>query len=810
MTNLHANSSQQPAMPDYIGPIVLIAVSIWVMVIAGGQSLAHFSVAGISTQTTNWTYAGFPLVQIVLLLIPLLPLAIFWRQPRYKAIYQTWLLAAMFGVFAAPAYLPGATAAQTQALLHIVFWLLYAILIIGLALFTLRRQNKPLALAPSFSAPALLIALLVAAIFAYPWLAWGALGSPLDTALQLLAGLAFGLSAALTLELFLLRPLVSTSSHPVVDFLVAGFASGIALMLMTSALGFPFGVLQLVLTISLPALGWTVASLRSPQTLARSQWPALTILIGLSIAAPMLLVDADELALVISGSAGEILSWVFFATWASLALGWIIGGVALAKELLQNARPGFRARNHLPAILLSLGLVIACVVGGMIYFTAGQPGLYGDGLFVILKDQADVSQASNIANYQERRQYVYDTLVAHADSTQAGLRQAFERLGLDYTPYYLVNAVQVNGGPLLRLWLLTRPEVDRVLDNPWLRPLPLPPPTGTGSLGSVDGPEWNLTMIGADRVWNELDVTGQGIIVGQSDSGVQGDHPELADSYRGQGGGDNYNWYDPWNGTTQPTDIGGHGTHTLGTILGRHTGVAPGATWYGCVNLARNLGNPALYLDCMQFMLAPFPQDGNPLRTGDPALGAHVLNNSWGCPDLEGCDADSLLYAVRNLRAAGVFVVVSAGNDGPSCATLNAPPAIYDEVFSVGAIDFFGQIAPFSSIGPVTADDSGRIKPDIVAPGVNVLSSTPGNTYAAYSGTSMAGPHVVGVVALMWSANPNLIGDIERTEQIMIETAQPYTGALPDCPAASQMPSTASGYGVVDAYNAVKAAMQQP
>ena len=164
--------------------------------------------------------------------------------------------------------------------------------------------------------------------------------------------------------------------------------------------------------------------------------------------------------------------------------------------------------------------------------------------------------------------------------------------------------------------------------------------------------------------------------------------------------------------------------------------------------------------------------------------------------------------AARALRAAGVFVVASAGNDGEACATITAPISLYDEVFTVGAVDSGGLIAPFSSRGPVTIDSSGRTKPDILAPGVDVLSSTPGTTYASFSGTSMAGPHVVGVVALMWSANPALIGDIERTEQILIDTASPYTGVLPDCPGANQMPSTVSGYGVVDAYNAVLAAMQ--
>jgi len=412
-----------------------------------------------------------------------------------------------------------------------------------------------------------------------------------------------------------------------------------------------------------------------------------------------------------------------------------------------------------------------------------------------------------MSDYNARREYVYNQLVDTADTSQANLRQFFDRLGIAYQPYYLENAIEVQAGPLLRLWIASRPEVARVLDNPVLRPLPAVVPPASGTSAAPQGVPWNLSMIGADRVWYELLVTGKGIVVGQSDSGAQGDHPELADSYRGASEGDEYNWFDPWYGSPSPVDIGGHGTHTLGTILGNSTGVAPDAQWIGCVNLARNLGNPALYLDCMQFMLAPFPQDGDPLRDGKPELGAHVLNNSWGCPPVEGCDPTALQTAVESLRAAGVFVVASAGNEGDGeCSTLESPIALYDAAYSVGAVDQNGMLASFSSVGPVLADGSGRMKPDIVAPGVDVLSSYPGNSYSTASGTSMAGPHLVGVVALMWSANPDLIGDIDRTEQILNETAAPYTGWLPDC-VSSDLPNNAVGYGIVDAYAAVRRAM---
>jgi subtilisin family serine protease len=280
--------------------------------------------------------------------------------------------------------------------------------------------------------------------------------------------------------------------------------------------------------------------------------------------------------------------------------------------------------------------------------------------------------------------------------------------------------------------------------------------------------------------------------------------------------------------------------------LGRTVGVAPEATWFACANLQRNLANPALYLDCMQFMLAPFPPGGDPLYEGDPQRAAHVLNNSWGCPwEHEGCDPPSLQPATQALRAAGIFVVASAGNEGPACGTVRAPLAIYDEALSVGAVDQANNLAIFSSAGPVTVDGSGRVKPDIVAPGVDVLSAYPGDSYSTADGTSMAGPHIAGVVALMWSANPQLIGEVDRTEQILLETAVPFSGELSGIDVlptetnledeqatdfaaqidewlfdlddaclntgnVQQRPNNVAGYGIVDAYSAVQRALAEP
>jgi subtilisin family serine protease len=304
------------------------------------------------------------------------------------------------------------------------------------------------------------------------------------------------------------------------------------------------------------------------------------------------------------------------------------------------------------------------------------------------------------------------------------------------------------------------------------------------------------------RTWSQLGVTGAGIVVGTSDSGVDGTHPALAAGFRGG----NDSWYDPWEHTPTPTDHNGHGTHTLGSAVGRTgTGVAPGAQWVGCVNLDRNLGNPARYLDCLQFMLAPFPYGGDPFRDGRPERAPQVLTNSWGCPTIEGCDGSALRPATEALAAAGIYFVAAAGNTGPFCDSVTDAPAPYPDVLTVGAVNQNRQVSLFSSRGPTA---NGTVKPDVVAPGEQVLSAMPGGRYAKLDGTSMATPHVAGVVALMWSANPALIGNLARTSQILRDTATPAepsfasNGDRNTCGAVKNI----TGAGIVNAFAAVQAA----
>ncbi len=193
--------------------------------------------------------------------------------------------------------------------------------------------------------------------------------------------------------------------------------------------------------------------------------------------------------------------------------------------------------------------------------------------------------------------------------------------------------------------------------------------------------------------------------------------------------------------------------------------MAPGAKWIGCRNMDQNVGTPARYIECMEFFLAPYPVNGNP-NQGDPTMAPDITINSWVCPTSEGCSINTLQAAVEAQAAAGIMMVVAAGNAGSSCSTVTDPPSFYEASYSVGALNTgTDTVASFSSRGPVTADGSGRIKPDITAPGTSTrsASNSSDSAYTFADGTSMATPHIAGAMALLWSAHPELQNQIDAS-----------------------------------------------
>lgn len=390
--------------------------------------------------------------------------------------------------------------------------------------------------------------------------------------------------------------------------------------------------------------------------------------------------------------------------------------------------------------------------------------------FVVLEERAPLDAATSIRDWRARGRFAYETLRRTAAASQAPVLAELAKLGVPHRAFFIANVVHVTGSLAVAERLATLPGIERLVEE---RVHPLPPLEPGAAVPSAGGVEWNVARVGADRMW-DLGITGQGIVVGSIDTGVDFQHPALVRQYRGNTGAGfahDYDWWDPAGACPgqRPCDPDGHGTHTTGTIVGgdgpgplpNDVGVAPGATWIAAKACDFFSCSDSLLLSAAEFMLAPTDLAGN---DPDPDRRPHVVNNSWG----GGVFDPFFLEAVRAWRAAGIFPVFANGNAGPFCQTTGSP-ADYPESFSVGATDVADRIAEFSSRG---ASLLGPVKPNISAPGVGVRSSVPGGGYLVAEGTSMAAPHVTGAVALLWSANPALRRDVERTALALESTAQ--------------------------------------
>ena len=439
-------------------------------------------------------------------------------------------------------------------------------------------------------------------------------------------------------------------------------------------------------------------------------------------------------------------------------------------------------------------------------------------VLIVLREQADMRDAAQLPTKRAQGHFVFEMLRSVARRSQAPLVAHLRARGVPYQAFYLVNMVKVRGDRGLLLELAARSDVARLEANPRVRvDLPLPSASGSGaSAQAEEGVPWGIERVRADEVW-AMGIRGKGVVVAGNDTGIFWRHEALKERYRGWDGEQAHHdthWHDAVNHQAVPYDDHGHGTLTLGTVVGKggeseRIGMAPEARWIGCKNMdSAGFGTPTRYIECFEFFLAPYPHGGDSMADGDPARAPDVINNSWYCPPTEGCGPETLQEAVEALRAAGIVIVTSAGNSGPACSTVTDPPETYEAAFSVGAFADGDTIAGFSSRGPVIVDGSNRLKPDVAAPGVSVRSCQSNGGYGSGSGTSMAAPHVAGQVALMLSANPQLRGQVDAIEDLIVQTTHPKTATVPcggEPPDA--LPNNTWGYGIINAFDAVWAAL---
>ena len=431
----------------------------------------------------------------------------------------------------------------------------------------------------------------------------------------------------------------------------------------------------------------------------------------------------------------------------------------------------------------------------------------------LLTQQLDARKATTAERHEtlvralrQKAQATQPQLVAHLNQLKSDGRI------IDFGTFWIANVIRVDAVPDEIITLSERNDVERIYFNypiEGIRPVePARPqaqiPERTAMAGGV---EPGVEAVRAPEVW-AMGITGEDTLVATLDTGVAGNHPALASRWRGldpaYDGNPGWAFFDPVTNWQFPQDSGSHGTHTMGSVCGGapgdSVGVAPGAEWIHAAVIDR-VSIPQTVADAILAFEWLVDPDGNPETNFDVP---DVCSNSWGLADWHGYpDCDETFWDFLDAcEAAGIVIVFSAGNEGFGGLRRPSDRATDDyRTMAVAAVDGDNPnypIAGFSSRGPTFCTPTGgaAIKPDISAPGVSVRSSVPGGGYSSFSGTSMASPHINGVIALMRQANPNLA--VQDIKQIIYDTALDLGQPNED---------NDYGWGMVDALEAVQIAL---
>lgn len=256
----------------------------------------------------------------------------------------------------------------------------------------------------------------------------------------------------------------------------------------------------------------------------------------------------------------------------------------------------------------------------------------------------------------------------------------------------------------------------------------------------VEGPARSLQRVGVPDLW-DADLWGRGTTIGHFDTGINAAHPAFADLRTGRRfkyaafgkDGNLQRRAKPLDGHADH-----HGTHTAGTLVGGsvdglQVGIAPGARLVSVQIFPGILDQgdqDQLVVNALNWIVGERP---------------HVLNLSFGDAKYN----DSYLGVIGELIDQNIAVVAAVGNDG---ALRSSSPGNYGSVIAVGAVDGKGKVCAFS--GSATVRRNAR--PDICAPGFNILSAGKGDDFALSTGTSMAAPHVAGILALLRARAPEM------------------------------------------------------
>ena len=405
-------------------------------------------------------------------------------------------------------------------------------------------------------------------------------------------------------------------------------------------------------------------------------------------------------------------------------------------------------------------------------------------------DDIHLAQKTTLMTKEQRRDFVIAERKAFCQASQAQVLdflEGYKSDGLvsDLKSFWSFNGFSCSASDEIIAQLAERKDIAMIIPDE-MRKMFTEPVKATPVTSKANA--WHVDKINAPEVWNYngTGYTGNGIIVGLIDTGVNYNHIDIANSMWDGGSEFPHHGFDVFNQDNDPMDDQGHGTHTAGIIAGQgnagtQTGIAPGAKIMAIKILsAEGEGEATHLIQGVEFALEH---------------GADILSLSLSDVGAGPC------YYYRDVFAtcldAGVAAAIACGNEGQTQYTYPVPfnisapgncppPWLHPDqqieggltsVISVGATDSNDEHCGFSSIGPVTwtsgpnvgsyndypyengnATQPGLIRPDISAPGANItsLNYLTTNNYIEMDGTSMATPCVAGVLAMLLEANPEL------------------------------------------------------
>ncbi|CAL8144645.1 unnamed protein product [Orchesella dallaii] len=397
------------------------------------------------------------------------------------------------------------------------------------------------------------------------------------------------------------------------------------------------------------------------------------------------------------------------------------------------------------------------------------------------------------ASRPDKVNHLVNNLKSLTESSQKNALSLLKARSSSYRQFWASNELYIKGANAeLINSLAALPEVREIRQELIITLEPLV----TGGISINE--EWNIEKVEATAAWAlPGGNNGDGVVVSNIDTGVRSTHEALSGNFR-----ESYGWFDPYDGTSSPSDGNGHGTHTMGILAGAGgIGVAPGAQWVACRGCGDITCTESGLKQCGEWVLCPTLPNGD---SPDCSQAPQVVSNSWGGGQGNTFYND-IISAWKAAEIIPVFAIGNGANGGATCGTANSPGD--QDVIGVGSTTSADALAESSSAGPSV---EGRLKPDLSAPGVLVRSAwgTSDNAYETVTGTSMAAPHVAGAATLLLSRNPNLtyaqVKDLlEGNTDRGLEDTGAECGGIPS----TQFPNNQYGNGRINVRKALEAAI---